>query len=79
MRGGGQAAPKALNATPPPTADGVDKLYHQLAEIHAIVAAQQAECARWCHSDSTPGPVQAKTSQQRLMRCHPRQGWLHHR
>jgi hypothetical protein len=28
-----------LNAAYPPTADGVDRLYHQLAEIHAIAAS----------------------------------------
>jgi hypothetical protein len=36
---GGQpeaTAAKPLNASPPPTTDGVDKLYHQIAEIHAI-------------------------------------------
>jgi hypothetical protein len=33
---GGQAAAKALIASPPPTTDGVDKLYHHLAEIYAI-------------------------------------------
>jgi hypothetical protein len=43
--GGGQEAAKALNKSPLPTIDGVDKLYHQLAEIHAIAAAQLAECA----------------------------------
>jgi hypothetical protein len=34
--------PKAL---PPPTTDGVDKMYCQLIEIHAIIAAPLAECA----------------------------------
>jgi hypothetical protein len=37
---------KALNASPPPTADGVDKLYRQLAEIHTIAIAQLADCTR---------------------------------
>jgi hypothetical protein len=32
------AAAKALSVSPP-TIDGVDKMYHQLAEIHAIVIA----------------------------------------
>jgi hypothetical protein len=52
---GGQdeATTKPLNASPPLTADGVDKMYHQLAEIHAIIAMQLAECARWHRSDST--------------------------
>jgi hypothetical protein len=29
-----------LNALPPPSADGVDKLYHQLAEIDTIITTQ---------------------------------------
>jgi hypothetical protein len=45
---------KALSTSPPPTADRVDKLYHQLVEIHAIATAQLAECTRWRRSDSTP-------------------------
>jgi hypothetical protein len=40
-------------ASPPPTVDGVDKMYHQLAEIHTIADAQLAECARWCQSSPT--------------------------
>jgi hypothetical protein len=36
---------KPLNASPPPTIDGVDRLYHQLAEIHAITITQLVECA----------------------------------
>jgi hypothetical protein len=56
---------KPLSASPVLTVDGVDKMYHQLAEIHAIVATQLAECARWRRADSTPSPVQAETSRQR--------------
>jgi hypothetical protein len=37
---------KAPSTSPLPTADEVDKLYHQLAEIHAIAIAQLAECTR---------------------------------
>jgi hypothetical protein len=37
---------KPLNAPPPPFANGVDRLYHQLAEIHSITAAKLVECAR---------------------------------
>jgi hypothetical protein len=40
-------AAKLLSASPPPTIDGVDKMYHQLVEIHAIAVAQLAECAHW--------------------------------
>jgi hypothetical protein len=52
---------KALRVSPPPTADRVDKLYHQLVEIHAIVAAQLVECACWRRSDSTPAPIRDET------------------
>jgi hypothetical protein len=38
-------ASEPLSASPPPTADGVDKLYHQLTEIHTIAAMQLAMCA----------------------------------
>jgi hypothetical protein len=34
---------------------GVDKLYHQLEEIHAITTAQLADYARWLQSDPTSG------------------------
>jgi hypothetical protein len=34
---------KASNASYPPTSDGVDKLYRQLVEIHAITDTQLAE------------------------------------
>jgi hypothetical protein len=64
-REGGQVAAKDLNASPPLTTDRVDKLYHQLAEIHTVTTAQLAECARSCRSDSTPSPVWARTGQQR--------------
>jgi hypothetical protein len=36
------ATTKALSASPPPTINGVDRLYHQLVEIHAIATAQLA-------------------------------------
>jgi hypothetical protein len=34
-----------LNTSSPPTLDGVDMLFHQLVEIHAIATAQLTECA----------------------------------
>jgi hypothetical protein len=37
---------KAMSFSPPPTADEVDRLYRELAEIYAIGAAQLVECAR---------------------------------
>jgi hypothetical protein len=58
------AVAKAPSTSSPPTGDGVDKLYHKLAEIHAITAMQLVECARWHHFESTPSPVRAGTSQQ---------------
>jgi hypothetical protein len=54
---------KAPSASPLPTTDRVDKLYRQLAEIHATTTMQLVECACWCHSDSTPSPVQARIGQ----------------
>jgi hypothetical protein len=51
--------------SPPLTADGVDKMYRQLMEIHAIIIVQLAECARWRRSDPTPTLVRAETDQQR--------------
>jgi hypothetical protein len=39
-------AAKPQNVLSPPPADGVDKLYRQLTEIHAIATAQLAKCAR---------------------------------
>jgi hypothetical protein len=59
------AVAKPLNAPLPPSADGVDMLYHQLAEIHAITATQLVECARWRPSDPTSSPVHARASWQR--------------
>jgi hypothetical protein len=57
---------KPMSTSPPITVDRVDKMYHQLAEIHAITAVQLAECARWRQSDPTPSPVRVGTGQQRL-------------
>jgi hypothetical protein len=33
-----------LDTLPPPSTDGMDRLYHQLGEILAIIMALQAEC-----------------------------------
>jgi hypothetical protein len=57
-------AAKTPSALPPPTADGVDRMYHQLVEIHAITAAQLAECTRGHRFDPTSSMVQAETGQQ---------------
>jgi hypothetical protein len=46
-------------ALPPRTADGVDQMYHQLAEIHAIATTQLAECVHWCRSNLTPNTAHA--------------------
>jgi hypothetical protein len=36
-----------LGTLPPPSTDGVDRLYHQLGEILSISAVWQVECTRW--------------------------------
>jgi hypothetical protein len=67
-RGGGQtkaSVAKALNALPPLSADGVDRLYHQLVEIDTIVVAQVAECIHWRWSNPTTSLVHARASWQR--------------
>jgi hypothetical protein len=56
---------KPLSASPPLTADRVDKMHDQLEEIHAFTAMQLAECARWRRSESTPSSARAGTSQSR--------------
>jgi hypothetical protein len=45
---------RPLKASPPPTTNGVDKMYRQLVEIHTITTAQLAECAWWHRSNPTP-------------------------
>jgi hypothetical protein len=57
-----------LNALPPPFADGVDRLYHQLVE-----------CAHWHRSDSTSSPVHARAGWQKPIVEPSWQGWHHHR
>jgi hypothetical protein len=51
---------KPLNVLSPPSIDGVDELYHQLAEIHVITVAPLVVCARWCQPNPTSSPVHAK-------------------
>jgi hypothetical protein len=58
------AAANALSASPPPTTDRVYKMYHQLAEIHAIATMQLTECTHWPRSDPTPSPVWVDTGRQ---------------
>jgi hypothetical protein len=41
------AAAITPSSLPPPTANRVDMMYRQLAEIHFIVDVQLEECARW--------------------------------
>jgi hypothetical protein len=48
---------KSPGVSPPLTADEVDRMYRQLAEIHAITTAQLADCACWCWIDSPPPPT----------------------
>jgi hypothetical protein len=66
-RKGGQT--KTTMASPlsmpsPPSTDGVDRLYDQLAEIHSIAAAQLVECAHWLQSDLMASPVHARAGWQ---------------
>jgi hypothetical protein len=68
-REGGQtetAVAKPPNALPPPFADGVDRLYHQLAETHTIATAPLVECACWRRSDPTSSPIHVRAGWQRL-------------
>jgi hypothetical protein len=61
-RVGGQtkaATAKLLNTSPLLTFDGVDKMYCQLAKIHAIAVVQLAECARWRQSNPATSPIWA--------------------
>jgi hypothetical protein len=55
----------SLSTLPLLIANRVDRMYRQLVEIHAIVAAQLAECARSRWTDSTSCSVRARTSQPR--------------
>jgi hypothetical protein len=56
---------KTPSTSPPLTANGVDMMYHQLAEIHAIAAMQLAKCVHWRRSDSIASPVWAGAGRQR--------------
>jgi hypothetical protein len=58
------AAARPPKALPLPTVDGVDKMYHQLAEIHAITAVKLAECAHWHQSNLTPNVAHASVGWQ---------------
>jgi hypothetical protein len=48
---------KPPSTSPPLTTNGVDKMYHQLAEVHAIAATQLADCAHRHRSDPTSTSV----------------------
>jgi hypothetical protein len=54
-----------ISMLPPPSTDGVDRLYRQQAEIHAITVAQLVECTHWCCSHPTSSLVHAWTDWQR--------------
>jgi hypothetical protein len=56
---------KSPSASPPLTMDRVDRMYHQLAKIHAIITMQLAECAHWRPTNSTRHLAQAGTSRPR--------------
>jgi hypothetical protein len=50
---------RPLKASPPPTIDGVDKMYQQQVEIDAIPATQLAECVLWHRSNNTSNAAHA--------------------
>jgi hypothetical protein len=54
---------KTPRALPPPTANRVDRMYHQLAVINTIAVVQLAECAYWHRSSPTSSPVRVGTGQ----------------
>jgi hypothetical protein len=66
------AAAKSPSASPPLTADEVDRMYRQMVEIHAIIAAQLVECSRWSRIDSTPTWLEREPVNQGLTSFHPR-------
>jgi hypothetical protein len=47
------------NVLPPPLASGVDRLYHQLVDMHDIATTQLAECAHWHRSNPTSNVAHA--------------------
>jgi hypothetical protein len=51
---------KPPNTSHPPTVNGVDRLYFQLAGIHAIIIVQLIECTRWHRADPIASLAQAK-------------------
>jgi hypothetical protein len=57
----GATVTKTPSALPSPTAHGVDRLYLQLVEIHAIIAAQLVECTHWRQSDPTSSLIRDGT------------------
>jgi hypothetical protein len=61
--GGAEAAvARHLNASSLPTADGVDKMYRHMTEIHGITVAPLAECTHWHQSNPTLDVAHASAS-----------------
>jgi hypothetical protein len=56
---------KSPSASPSLTTDGLDRMCHQLAEIHTITATQLEECTHWRRVDSTPLSAQVGASRLR--------------
>jgi hypothetical protein len=56
---------RSPSTLPPLTTDGVNRMYHQLAEIHTNVVAQLEQCTRWHQADSTARSVRAGMSRPR--------------
>jgi hypothetical protein len=53
---------KSPSASPSLTTDELDRMYHQLAEIHTITTTQPGKCTRWRRVDSTPLSARVGTS-----------------
>jgi hypothetical protein len=67
-----------MSTSPPLTTNRLDRMYRQLAKIHAIITAQLAECACWRQTDSTCHLVRVGTSSPRPVSQRPRRGRHHH-
>jgi hypothetical protein len=70
------AVTKHWSASPPLSANGVDRMYHKLPEIQAITAAQLAECAPWRRTGTFEEPrdiTTQHTTNYKAVMHHPTQ------
>jgi hypothetical protein len=54
------ATPSANRKAGQTSANGVDRLYHQLVDIHTNATVQLMDCACWRRTDPTSIPVNAR-------------------